>query len=96
MGSFAGRRVPSHYRTAAVSPIRSCQGFRRIGGIEDALVEAITTIHAAMTHAAAGDDPWILSAGTADISFAVTRSGTISVGADSELADEVTHTLRFA
>jgi len=48
-----------------------------------------------MAHAAAGDDPWILSTGTVDISFGVTRTGSISLGTNGELADEVTQTLRL-
>ena len=60
-----------------------------------ALVDAIVTIRTAMTHAAAGDDPWVLSAGTVDISFDVTKAGSISVGAEGDLASEVTHVLRL-
>ena len=48
-----------------------------------------------MTQAARGDDPWLLSAGTIDITFAITQTGTISLGADGELASELTHTLRL-
>ena len=48
-----------------------------------------------MAQAAAGDDPWVLSAGSVDITFGVTKAGSISVGADGELADEVTHPLRL-
>jgi hypothetical protein len=38
-----------------------------------------------------GEDPWALSAGIIDISFAITETGTISLGADGEL----TNTLRL-
>jgi len=65
------------------------------GNVEDALVDAIVTIRTAMVHAAASDDPWALSAATIDITFGVTKAGSISVGADGELANEVTHTLRL-
>ena len=67
----------------------------RGGEVEDALVNAIATIRAVMARAAEGEDPWILSAGTVDISFAITQTGTISLGIDGELADELTHTLRL-
>jgi Trypsin-co-occurring domain 2 len=67
----------------------------RGGNVEDALVDAIVTIRKAMMHAAMGKDPWDLSVGTVDISFGVTKTGSISVGADGELANEVTHTLRL-
>jgi hypothetical protein len=46
------------------------------------------------TKAAEGDDPWLLSESTIDISFAITQIGTISLGVDGELANELTHTLR--
>jgi hypothetical protein len=72
-------------------PTRKVRG----GNVEDALVDAIVTIRSAMAHAAAGDDPWILSTGTVDISFGVTRTGSISLGANGELTDEITHTLRL-
>ena len=65
------------------------------GEVEDVLVKAIATIRDVMTRAAEGDDPWLLSAGTIDISFAITQTGTISLGADGELAGEVTQTLRL-
>lgn len=72
-------------------PTRAVRG----GTVEDALVDAIVTIRRAMVHAAGGDDPWALSAGTVDISFGVTKTGSISVGADGELANEVIHRLRL-
>jgi hypothetical protein len=46
----------------------------RGGEVEDALVDAITTIRETMASAAASDNPWISSGGTVDISFAVTRT----------------------
>jgi hypothetical protein len=74
-------------------PIRAVRG----GNIEDALVDAIVTIRKAMVHAEARDDPWALSAGIVDISFGVTKAGSISVGAEGEFANanEVRHTLRL-
>jgi Trypsin-co-occurring domain 2 len=65
------------------------------GEVEEVLVNAIATIRDVMTHAAEGDDPWLLSASTIDISFAITQTGTISLGVDGELANELTHTLRL-
>jgi hypothetical protein len=67
----------------------------RGGEVEDTLVNAIATIRDVMTTAAEGDDPWVLSAGKVDISFAITQAGTISLGIDGELANELTHTLRL-
>ena len=42
----------------------------RGGEVEDVLVNAIATIRDVITKAAEGDDPWLLSAGIIDISFA--------------------------
>lgn len=67
----------------------------RSGEVEEVLVNAIATIRDVMTKAAEGDDPWILSASTINISFAVTQTGTISLGANGELTNELTHTLRL-
>jgi hypothetical protein len=67
----------------------------RGGEVQDVLVNAISTIRDVMTKAAEGDDPWLLSAGIVDISFAITQTGTISLGVDGELANELTHTLRL-
>ncbi len=67
----------------------------RDGDIEDAIVDAISTIRAVITSATEGDNPWVLSVGTVDISFVVTEIGTISLGVEGELANEITHTLRL-
>lgn len=67
----------------------------RGGDVEDVLVNAIATIRDVMIQAAEGDDPWVLSASTIDISFAITRTGSITLGVDGELANELTHTLRL-
>jgi hypothetical protein len=63
--------------------------------VEDVLVKAIATVREIVANAAEGDDPWVLSASAIDISFAITQTGTISVGVDGELANELTHTLRI-
>jgi Trypsin-co-occurring domain 2 len=67
----------------------------RGGEVEEVLVNAIATVRDVMTKAAEGDDPWLLSAGTIDISFAITQTGTITLGVDGELANELTQTLRL-
>jgi hypothetical protein len=67
----------------------------RGGEVEDALVNAIATIRDVMAKAAEGDDPWVLAAGTIDISFAITHTGTITLGVNGELTNELTHTLRL-
>ena len=78
-----------------VPPERRATRPVRGGDVEDALVNAIDTGHAVMAQAAAGDDPWVLSATTIDIRFAITQTGTISLGVDGELTNEVTQTLRL-
>ena len=55
----------------------------RGGDVEDVLVDAIATVRAVVTEAAAGDDPWVLTASTINIRFAITQTGTISLGVDA-------------
>jgi hypothetical protein len=63
--------------------------------VEEALVNAIAAIRTVTSEAADGDDPWILSEGVIDITFAITQAGTITLGADGELSGKLTHTLRL-
>jgi hypothetical protein len=79
-----------------VPPERQSGRQARSGDVQTTLVNAITTIRDVMASAAEGDDPWILSTGKVDISFAITRTGNISLGIDGELTNDVTHTLRIA
>lgn len=67
----------------------------RSGSVEDALVDAINTIRTVVASAAEGEDPWELDAGTVDISFVITQLGTLSLGVDGELTNELSHTLRL-
>lgn len=66
------------------------------GDIETALVDAITTIRGVMASAAGGDEPWVLSTGQVEITFVVTKEGSISIGAEGEFSDEVTNKLRIS
>jgi hypothetical protein len=66
------------------------------GDIETALVEAIATIRGVMASAAGGDEPWVLSTSDVEISFVVTKEGTISLGAEGEFSNEVTNKLRLS
>jgi hypothetical protein len=63
--------------------------------VEEALVDAVATIRRAMASAATGADPWVIEEGTIDLAFVVTREGSICLGAQGELSNEVTHTLRL-
>lgn len=67
----------------------------RHSAIEATLVDAITTIRAVVAAGAGGDDPLLLKAGAVELVFGVTDQGTISFGAEGELTDEVTNTLRI-
>jgi Trypsin-co-occurring domain 2 len=64
--------------------------------LDDVLVEAIETIRAAVASAADGDDPFVLNDSAITISFAVTAEGSISIGVNGSLSDELTHTLVLA
>ncbi len=66
------------------------------GDIETALVDAIATIRGVMASAAGGDEPWTLSTSDVEITFVVTKEGTISIGAEGEFSDEVTNKLRLS
>jgi hypothetical protein len=77
-------------------PAAAAERPARGGDVQDALVNAITTIRDVMKSAADGDDPWTLSAGAVDISFVITKTGSISLGADGELTSELTHTLHLS
>lgn len=65
----------------------------RGGQVEQSLLDAISTIRAAIAVAGAGDDPFELDTATITLMFAVTDQGSISVGAEGELTDEFAHTL---
>ena len=64
--------------------------------IEEALVDAIAAIRRVMASAAGGDEPWVMSTSEVEISFVVTKEGSISLGAEGEFSDEVTNKLRLA
>jgi len=62
---------------------------------EKALVDAIATIRDTMAAAATGDDPWELSESTVNLSFGVTKEGTISLGLHGERSTDAKQTLRL-
>jgi len=59
------------------------------------LVEAINTVRTAVASAATGDDPFTLTESSVNISFGVTAEGTISLGVDGGLTNELTHSLKL-
>ncbi len=67
----------------------------RAGDVESVLVDAVRTVRDTIAAAAGGDDPFALTDSTVELTFAVTREGTIKLGVDGALGDEITHTLRL-
>jgi len=67
----------------------------RDGPVEVILVEAIETLRTVMARGSQGDDPFLLQDSTVELSFAVTQDGSISLGIDGGLKNEITHTLRL-
>lgn len=65
------------------------------GDVDHVLVEAIETVTAVMAHAAGGDDPFLLKESTVELNFAVTETGSISLGFEGESGDELAHTLKI-
>jgi hypothetical protein len=79
-----------------VPPSQPDDGYVLGGNMQDALVHALGSVRQALTAAAGGQDPWVLSAGTVEISFGVTSTGSISLIGEGDLSDEVTQKLRLA
>jgi hypothetical protein len=65
----------------------------REGDIESALADAIATIRTTMASATGGDDPFTLTDSIVELSFVITEEGSISLGVDVGLSDELAHTL---
>jgi hypothetical protein len=78
-----------------VPPDRLSPGAAR-GDVREVLVNAIREIRYTVAAASEGEDPWLLSTAKVDISFGVTKEGTISVGAEGGLTSETTNTLRLS
>lgn len=96
-GGVSVSRHNTHTINIALRPSGAPSGRAvRADPIQQALADAIATIRAAMASAAKGTDPWTLSSGTIDLEFAVTRTGRISLGAEGELSNEMSHTLRLS
>jgi len=87
----------THSITINLTPPEPAKQLRETrGDIETALVDAIDAIRSAMASAAEGDEPWILSTGQVEISFVITKEGSISLGAEGELSNEMTNKLLLA
>ena len=57
------------------------------------LVEAIATVRRIMRSAATGAERLVLGTSSVEMSFAVSRDGTISLGVEGELRGQITHTI---
>jgi hypothetical protein len=67
----------------------------RDGDVDDVLVEAIDTVTAIVARAAGGDDPFVLKESAVELTFAITDTGSISLGVDADTSETVTHTLEI-
>jgi hypothetical protein len=67
----------------------------RSAPVEVVLVQAIETVRAILTRAGCGDDPFTLQDSAVELAFGVAADGSISLGFDGELHDEITNTLRL-
>jgi hypothetical protein len=67
----------------------------RDGGVDQAFVDAIETVTAVVARSAGGNDPFLLKESSVELVFAVTESGSISLGLDAAAKDEITHKLKL-
>lgn len=95
LGASVTRHDTHTVEIALVPPDLAPRHEIREAPIETALLDAITSIRSVITHAVGGNDPFQLQNGTVTLTFTITRTGTISLGADGEHQDDVTHTLRL-
>lgn len=96
--SVGARRTQRDMHTidiTLVPPSQPSPGAAR-GNIRDVLVQAILRVRQTVACASEGRDPWYLSTATVDISFGVTKEGTISVAAEGGMTSETTNTLRLS
>lgn len=73
----------------------SAQHEIRDGEIEAVLVESIDTIRSVIARAVEGDDPFLLHDSAVELSFAVAKDGSITLGFNGEFKNEIAHTLRI-
>src|SRR5262249_6669477 len=91
-----GTKQDTHSIAITLVPPESDEETRQVrGDIQTALVDAIGAIRGVMASAAEGEEPWVLSTSEVDMSFVVTKEGSISLGAEGELTNEVTNKLRL-
>ncbi|MEU4159227.1 trypco2 family protein [Actinoplanes sp. NPDC026670] len=67
----------------------------RSGSVQQLLFEAIQTVQATLTAAAAGDDPFQLQTSTVSLDFVVTDSGSVELLASGGIDDQASHTVKL-
>lgn len=94
---FGARKTYTDRRTQTVEITLvppAAAGFEvRSSAAEQALLNALTTVQAALTAAAAGDDPFVLKSSVVALDFVITESGSVQIVGEGGLDDEVTHRL---
>jgi hypothetical protein len=101
MAIRAGVRVTrqdTHTIDVTLKPPQIRDGAIRGGpdAVQQALVQAISTVRKVVDSGSGGTDPWLLATGRIDIEFVVTQEGVISLGAEGGLTDDISHTLRLS
>lgn len=95
LGATATRSATHTVEITLVPPDLAPRHEIREAQIDAALLDAISEIRTVITGAAGGDDPFELQTSTVTLTFAVTHKGTLSLGVEGELGNEITHTLRL-
>ncbi|SRR5260221_6549500 len=94
-GSKQERRQ-THTLNLTLTPTKESGPELRDGEIEHVLVDAIVTVYSPMERAGSGDQPWALESGVIDIVFAVSETGSITLGIDADRTGEITHAMRLS
>ncbi|WP_203706692.1 trypco2 family protein [Asanoa iriomotensis] len=88
-------RTDTHTITVTLVPPEPDEHEVRTGEVSRVLVEAIETIRRIIGAAADGPERMVMDSSSVELTFAVTEEGTISLGVDGELRDELTHTVKL-
>lgn len=67
----------------------------RDGGVDQVLVDAIETVTSVVARSAGGNDPFVLKESSVELVFAITESGSISLGFNAEAKNVITHKLKL-
>lgn len=94
---IGGQRKRHRMHTVRVQLVPERYGRARHdhGAGDEELVEALRAVRNLMDRAGDGGHSWSVSAGTVEVSFAITEQGSISVGLNSDHRDEHVHSLQL-